>query len=120
GFKDSNGWSFAVATSQEPSSVDFGFVKYKSDSFKFMIHSHKNNNYPSPSIGQPGDYAVDASMRYHYKTDHKSFMLYAPNQGSMNLWKYQGKYDKDFKVDGTRTNSGTLTQGSLSLKKLGL
>lgn len=119
GFKEGNNWSFTVTTSHKASSVSFDFIEQNKDSFKFMIHSHKNRNSPSPSIGQPGDYAVDASIRYHYKTDHKSFLLYAPNKGSMNLWKYQGKYNKDFKVDATRTNLGTITQGSLSLKKLG-
>ena len=119
GFKDNGGWSFTVTTSHKERSVSFDFIEQNSDSFKFMIHSHKNNNFPSRSIGQPGDYAVDASIRYHYKTDHKSFLLYAPNKGSMNLWNYKGRYDNNFKVRTSGTNTGTVTQGSLSLKKLG-
>ncbi len=118
GFKGDNGWSFTVTTSHTDAYTEFDFLgTHNSDTFKFMIHSHKNTNSPSNGYGQ-GDFHVDAAIRYQNGSNHKSYVLHAPNNGSMTLWNYKGSYNKNFKITGSKRNLGAITQGSLNLKTL--
>ncbi|MEN2434345.1 JAB-like toxin 1 domain-containing protein [Weeksellaceae bacterium A-14] len=130
GFYGNKEWSFSVYTGKEPSLTPSSVDLPNFNSLQFSIHSHKNRNSPSEHDLYSDDFDAAASKNSAYGrvTGNKDannypldFMLYAPNKGAMNLWKYWAipttKNGKSVFGGGSK-NIGPVK--SLNLKTLGL
>ena len=118
-FKVGKGTSYTVYTGHEEGLAPADFSYQSMSKLLLSIHSHKNNNMPSPNVEfLGGDYR---SARYkdaeYYKrtgktTYPKHYMYFAPNNGKSNLWIYHwlNKDDTYF-----RKNLGT---GIINLKNM--
>ncbi|CAA7388027.1 JAB-like toxin 1 domain-containing protein [Chryseobacterium fistulae] len=94
-YKVGKGVSYTVFTGHDEGLAPADFFNQSTSKFLFGIHSHKNLNKPSNHSDLNDDYstAYYGNKMYEKATGSKNYpnyyMLYAPNNGKMQLWKYQ-------------------------------
>ncbi|MDX8568638.1 DUF6443 domain-containing protein [Elizabethkingia sp. HX XZB] len=129
GFYNNNNWSFSLYTAHISDLTPGASLLPNLGSLAFSIHSHKTRNSPSEHDLIPDDYDAAATKNQAYSklTGNKKsenypldFMLHAPNQGGMTLWKY---WAIPTKKNGREINAGGERKigpiKSLNLKTLG-
>ncbi|WP_407501160.1 RHS repeat-associated core domain-containing protein, partial [Elizabethkingia anophelis] len=129
GFYNKNNWSFSLYTAHISDLTPGASLLPNLGSLAFSIHSHKTRNSPSEHDLIPDDYDAAATKNQAYSklTGNKKsenypldFMLHAPNQGEMTLWKY---WAIPTKKNGREINAGGERKigpiKSLNLKTLG-
>ncbi|MDE5450425.1 RHS repeat-associated core domain-containing protein, partial [Elizabethkingia meningoseptica] len=129
GFFSNNKWSFSLYTAHMSDLTPGVSSLPNLGSLAFSIHSHKTRNSPSEHDLIPDDYdaAATKNQAYGRLTGNKrsesyplDFLLHAPNQGGMTLWKY---WAIPTKKNGKEVNAGGERKigpvKSLNLKILG-